>query len=249
MDKFDDILLTDYMQGFWGYGASDADYWFVGMEEGGGNYFNEINQRITQWHSRGRNPLEDIYEYHMDINVPKWFMKNAPIQSTWNHLIRVLLSAKGIVPETEIVREYQIDHFGRSNGEVCLLELLPLPSPTTKHWLYSEHSDLPILIDREIYTQQVGATRAHMITKLILKQQPKFVMFYGVGYFDWWLKIVERDFTTKVLVNKKAYFSQLQNTKIVLTQHPVAIGVPLEYFHLIGKLLSNEPAPPTLNKI
>jgi hypothetical protein len=36
MDQFDHTLLTDYINGFWGYGTFSADYWFVGMEEGGG---------------------------------------------------------------------------------------------------------------------------------------------------------------------------------------------------------------------
>jgi len=238
LQKFDDTLLSDYMDGFWGYGATNADYWFVGMEEGGGDSFEEITQRISQWNKRGRNPLEDLYEYHMDINVPKWFQKNAPLQPTWNKLIRVLLVAKGKNPEKEFVRSYQIEQLGRSNGEVCLLELLPLPSPTTNHWLYSKHSDISALSTREIYTQKIGLNRSRKITMLILKHQPKFVMFYGVGYLDWWQKVANTKLTPKTLHNKIAYFGKLENTKIVVSQHPVATGVSLDYFHEIGQHLS-----------
>ena len=32
----DDKLLESYMKTFFGYGNLHADYWFIGMEEGGG---------------------------------------------------------------------------------------------------------------------------------------------------------------------------------------------------------------------
>jgi len=34
MQKFDDVLLSEYMEHFFGYGAIKTDYWFIGMEEG-----------------------------------------------------------------------------------------------------------------------------------------------------------------------------------------------------------------------
>ncbi len=239
MQQFDNELLSDYMKGFWGYGTINADYWFVGMEEGGGDDFEEINSRLLQWDKRGRNAIEDIYDYHMDINIHKWFKNKAPLQPTWNRLIRVLLAYKGITPEREMVRSYQIEQLGRSNGEVCLLELLPLPSPTTSHWLYDKHSNIPFLSSREAYKQKIGADRVKQITLLIKKHKPKFVMFYGIGYLDdWWTKIAQTKLNPKILHNKKAYFGKLDNTAIVASQHPVATGVSLDYFHQIGSNLS-----------
>ena len=239
MKKFNDTLLADYMGGFWGYGNLNGDYWFVGMEEGGGDSFEEVDQRILQWDKRGRNSFEDLYQYHMDINVPKWFQEKAPLQSTWNRLIRVLLVTKGLIPEREAVRKYQIEQLGRSNGEVCLLELLPLPSPTTSHWMYGQHSDIPILSSRETYTEKVGITRAGKIAELILEHQPKFVLFYGIGYLDWWRKAADTKLTSKILHDKTAYFGKLGNTAIAVSQHPVATGVTLDYFHGIGKYISS----------
>ncbi len=238
MKKFKETLLSDYMGGFWGYGNLSGDYWFVGMEEGGGDSFDEVNQRVTQWDRRGRNSFEDLYEYHKDISIPKWFRKKAPLQSTWNRLIRVLLVAKGEIPEREVVRSYQIEKLGRSNGEVCLMELLPLPSPSMNHWMYSEHTDIPFLSSREEYTKKVGVIRAKKITELIRKYQPTFVMFYGIGYLDWWEKVADTKLTSKILHNKIAYFGKLGNTAVAVSQHPVAQGVSLDYFHDIGRNLS-----------
>jgi hypothetical protein len=179
-----------------------------------------------------------LYEYHRDIQVQKWFQKNAPLQPTWNRLIRVLLATKGGFSDKEIVRKYQIEKLGRSNGEVCLLELLPLPSPTISHWMYSEHSDSPILSTREVYTQTIGKKRSEILTKLILEHQPRIVMFYGIGYLDWWRKISQIELLPKMLHNKVAYFGKLNSTAIAISQHPVATGVSLNYFHEIGQQLS-----------
>lgn len=113
-----------------------------------------------------------------------------------------------------------------------------LLSPTTTHWLYSKHSEIPVLSNREEYTQKIGIERAKKITQLIMKHQPKFVMFYGIGYLDWWQKIAHTKLTPKTLGNKTAYFGKLENTAITVSQHPVATGVSLNYFHEIGRSLS-----------
>jgi hypothetical protein len=46
--------LSDFIHGFWGCGNPEGDYWFVGMEEGGSDSFEEIHARITQWDRRVR---------------------------------------------------------------------------------------------------------------------------------------------------------------------------------------------------
>lgn len=226
------------MDGFWGYGSEHADYWFVGMEEGGGDSFEEIERRLLGWDKRGRSPLEDIYEYHLDINVPKWFVGGAPLQPTWNKLVRVLLSAKGEKPEREQVRSYQINKLGRQDGESCLLEFLPLPSPTTNHWLYGEYSQIPELVTRERYKYEIGSKRAAHLSSLIEKHQPKFVMFYGIGYLDWWRRVIGLGLIETKILGKTSYFGEKKSSKIAFTQHPVATGVKLDYFHEVGRRLA-----------
>lgn len=130
---FDDQLLHTFMHGFYGYGNYQADYWFVGMEEGGGDTVQEINQRLTVWDQRGRREVEDVAEYHLALGIIHPFVEKAKLQPTWAKLIRVLLSIEGLSPTKEEVRRYQQQQWARSNGNVCLLELLPLPSPSTSH--------------------------------------------------------------------------------------------------------------------
>src|SRR5713226_7016665 len=100
---FDDQLLTAFINHFYGYGNYDAKYWFVGMEEGGGNDFTEIVKRINAWDSRGRKELEDVAEYHKAIGITRLFDERPRLQTTWNKMIRILLSAEGQRVSTEIV--------------------------------------------------------------------------------------------------------------------------------------------------
>ena len=39
---FDDELLQAYIDTFYGFGKYEGKYWFIGMEEGGGGTFEEI---------------------------------------------------------------------------------------------------------------------------------------------------------------------------------------------------------------
>ena len=70
---FDDQLLQDFMNGFYGYGNYSGGYWFVGMEEGGGNSFENIDKRLKDWDRRDRCEIEDIADYHAEIGAGQYF--------------------------------------------------------------------------------------------------------------------------------------------------------------------------------
>ena len=40
-------LLSDYIQNFYGYGYSDASYWFIGLEEGDLTQGKELDIRLS----------------------------------------------------------------------------------------------------------------------------------------------------------------------------------------------------------
>lgn len=237
-NRLDENLLDDFMTRFWGYGTLNGDFWFIGMEEGGGASIDEVAKRLNQWERRGRRSLEDLYQYHVDIELHKWFAKGAPLQSTWSKLIRVLLSAKGIEPDREAVREYQINKLGRTGAETCLLELLPLPSPGISDWIYGKHTDIPVLASRACYTNKVGHIRTAKLAKLISSHHPKFVIFYGLGYLDWWREVTNVPLSEAIVCDKRAYFGKAGGSAFAVTQHPVATGVTLQYFNEIGQRLA-----------
>ncbi|WP_414755752.1 hypothetical protein [Anabaena sp. CCY 9910] len=132
---FDDALLEKRIDIFYGYGNYQGKYWFIGMEEAGRG-FKDVNHRINIWAKREEKEIDDVAEYHIDMGWPEGFQAGAPIQPTWKGLIRTVLTAKGQeILSKEDIRQYQIEELGREQKETCLLELLPLPSPSINDWI------------------------------------------------------------------------------------------------------------------
>lgn len=231
---FDDQLLEAYINGFYGYGNYQAPYWFVGMEEGGGNSHEEIVGRLEVWSKRGHEELEDLAQYHRELGMSRFFDAQAKLQSTWKQLIRVVLTANGQTYDVETIREYQRSRLGTKDGETCLLELLPLPSPNIASWLYGEHSDLPYLLNRETYGKHVTDSRIAHFQGRIIQHQPKAVVFYGIKYRVYWEKIAGIESWEKS--SEGVDFASNGNTLLVVAKHPVAMGSTNEYFRGIGKL-------------
>jgi hypothetical protein len=236
-DFFNDELLEKRVDTFYGYGNYQGNYWFIGMEEAGGD-FKENNNRINIWSSRGKQELEDIAEYHIAMGAGELFQVGAAIQPTWNKLIRIVLSAKGIENiDAEDVRKYQINELGRKNKETCLLELLPLPSPSLTHWIYSQHSRLPFLSNRIDYENYCVEKRINSISYKIKQYQPSSVVFYGILYEYSWRKIADVEFS---LTPEGFFIGRNSQTVFVIAKHPIAFGVTNEYFHNIGKSIATK---------
>ena len=230
-----DNLLLQYMSRFAGYGNLDGDYWMIGMEEGGGDTIEDIVRRVTIWEESGQKTLEDLKLYHDKIGVTRWFGSQAKLQPTWNKLIRIIHGIKGLNPQTEDVRTYQKRYLGRFEGETCLAELMPLPSPSTNHWLYPSISSLPELQSREDYLRHWGPIRLQMLTKLITTHRPKNVVFYGIGYYqDWWSWLMPASHEAITIEGVKAYIGGSEGTVFAVSPHPVATGVKNTFFHGLG---------------
>jgi hypothetical protein len=231
----DDTLLDTFAHTFYGYGSYNAPFWFIGMEEGGGGAEAEIARRIAVWDARGQQELEDLAEYHFAINVPRYFEAAAPLQPTWSKLIRLLLSAQRGTLGDSTIRAYQRGEWGRTNNETCLIELLPLPSPSTDHWLYAECSALPYLSTRDGYREEVGAWRGEHIRSRIAEHQPHAVIFYGTQYQPWWVMITESNFESDQ--DTRLQTTTNGSTRFLIVQHPTAYGSTNAYYEAAGALL------------
>ncbi len=236
---FDDDLLLDYMQNFYGYGNFQGDYWFVGMEEGGIKSVAEMQARITTWQNRGRRVLEDLADYHNavgTIGITRFLGKKPSLQPTWKHLIRVLFSAEKKIYNNEHIRQYQHTQLGLQYGNHALLELLPLPNRSVNpvDWEYHRYSRLPYLADRKFYEKQLVPHRIDGLSKEIRRYQPKVVVFYGSNwiYRKWWQQIANVRYTESdpaIGTNGKTLF--------VIMKHPTAHGMQNTYFDGVGETI------------
>lgn len=222
---------------FHGYGSYTGRYWLIGMEQGGGDSFGEIARRLSAWHERGRHELEDAGGYPDAIGVPQWFSPRPRLQPTWSKLIRLVLGANGQEPATEQVREYQGASLGRLRGDTCLLELLPLPSPSTSRWLYAEHSQLPWLADRQTYTRAYLAPRIGHLRKRIHEHRPQVVIFYSLGHREYWQRIADVPFREE---EEGLHIGRGGRTLFIITKHPTTQGITNEYFHQAGRKIGAE---------
>jgi hypothetical protein len=236
MDKlFDDQLLERFMRHFYGYGDYHGAYWFVGMEEGGGDSFEEVARRLSVWDKRGRHELEDVVDYHLALGIDYPFRAKAKLQPTWVKLIRILLSSEGGAPSKDDVRAYQQRFWARSTGNVCLLELLPLPSPSTSHWLYPGHTTLPSLASRDLYRETWSQSRIAQLQRRIATHQPSVVVFYSFNYLTYWNQIAGA--ALQPVQSGDFYVQQRNGTLFVVVKHPAARGVSSEYFHAAGRTI------------
>jgi hypothetical protein len=236
-EQFDDLLLDEFAHSFYGYGNYGGQFWFIGMEEGGGASFDEIAKRLEAWALRGRRETDDVAEYLAAIGLTHLHNNHPKLQSTWSGLIRILLSSEGSegqTPTTEQVREYQRTSLGRLAGNTYLAELFPLPSPSLGHWLYAQHSALPYLVDRRTYRQHCLAFRSAHLREQSGEHRPAVAIFYGLSYRRYWQAIANVDFKEEL---DGVYTGCNGSTLFIMTRHPAATGVTNEYFRQIGRLI------------
>jgi len=223
------------MSTFYGSGNYLGEYWFVGMEEGGGSDLGQVTNRLNAWVELGGTELVDIHEFHLKIDYPQYFRDPVKLQRTWMQQARIVLTSKGLPSFTQDVRAYQRDVLGRSGSETCLLELLPLPSPSLNDWNYRFWSKLPFLKDRSTYRDYCVPWRAKHIRSRIKDNRPKYVVFMGQAYSEYWQTVAGRNFTDK----GGFWTANSGGTTYVITKHPAAPGVANAYFESIGQFLSH----------
>ncbi len=244
---FDDSLLETFAETFYGYGNYNGHYWLIGMEEGGGDLFDNVEKRLSACNKRGRQELEDVAEFHRAIDLGELFDEKPTRQPTWDKLTRILLSAEGLLStesqdeQRKQIREYRQTSLGKiSGGENCLIELFPLPSPSIKHWMYEHHSELMQLKSRERYIEHYKSRRVKHIRARIDQYRPRVVVFYGTTYLHFWEEIVTNT-TCPFDKTSKPYIAQQNGTLFIVIDHPASRWAN-KYFDNIGQRISSDLA-------
>lgn len=241
-------LLHDYAENFFGYGSPKSKLWFIGIEEAGGRCERVVDERLKKWSDGfNRAPFVDGYKFHQklsdcnDKQLDRLFRDPVPPQRTWDRLIRIQLAIEGKPCDVQSLRKTE---WTRSTSKSCLLELLPLPSPSVKTWNYGEwlcqecDSKLADAFrTRPAYQRHFGKKRAQAIGQLIAKHRPRVVIFYGsrmkrwseIAGFPW--RDVRMDSALP------ARFRRSEDRLYAVVRHPAAHGLRNKdaYFQCVGE--------------
>ena len=233
--------INAFMNTFMGYGDFNADTWFIGMEEAGGDSLADVQARIGAWEERGGRVLEDCAEYHHAIGQGHLFTHPVrAAQRTWDWLMRAQLRSEGKAHDGSASKGMQCERWLRSGSKTCAIELLPLPSPSTKDWLSDDFSDDPILRDRTSYSEAMLPKRVTALKNAIDEYRPRNVVFYSKQYRAHWQQIAGMDFVEiDGLLSAKA-----GGTSFFCTIHPIGRvsggrGAKIEYWKNIGARLAS----------
>lgn len=254
-------LIYEFIFNFFGYGNLEekCKYWFVGIEESGGNLIDEVNERVALWY-KNKNITEDLYEYHRNLTKDRSAFddfldaKATKIQFTWEQLIRIVLSYEDKTINPDTILSYQKNNLCRINNNTCLLELLPLPDSRNSQWIYKNYDSC--LNNKDIYVENIIQYRIQRIKELIKYKKPQFVVLYIMSYFNssygkYICSIFESGFQPQYLESSDfpIYIGKLNNTTLIVSHHPTAHNNNKNkkifknnknnYFTEIGKLLKS----------
>jgi hypothetical protein len=206
-------------ESFYGYGYWTAPYWFIGPEPGMGPKEIGNAQLSKTWCELGEHELCDCRDFHRKIGELGWHGEHPRLQTTWRPLMLLLLSFLNERADTDSLRAYQRDRWGRQvkDAETCVIELSGLAA-----------KGLHVPIDRERFRQDRIAT----IRQRIKGYMPKLVFMYGSGEQKHWEQIAGCELLQDQIVTR-------DSTVFVFTRHPVSPpGRTNSDWHELGRKLA-----------
>jgi hypothetical protein len=156
----------------YGYGNWNAPYWFVGPEQGQGDWEDgKLERRYRAFIELGKDGLSDCFNFHQHIGETRWCSE---LQSTWKRLILILLAYKGLPTENDKILSYQCRDLGNATGETCVIELSGLPA-----------KNFSVTRDRKSFREK----RIQEILSKARAAKPKFIVIYGKSQRKYWENI------------------------------------------------------------
>ena len=172
----DDGTLIEYADTFRTRGNRAGGRWFVGLEESGGESAADVARRLDRWVAAGRPEREALDATDPDASAPDADRPGgAKLHPTWAARIRVRLGIEGRPDDVEEIRRLQASDHGTASGETCLIELLPLPSPSASRWLYGKFSREPRLASREACRAHYLELRLARLDALVREHRPETI--------------------------------------------------------------------------
>jgi hypothetical protein len=111
-------------------------------------------------------------------------------------------------PDLDDIRAYQRDHWGRENGETCVIELSGIPAPSMR-----EERDRITFLSR----------RVDRIRQQMREHRPSFILMYGAGQHEEWEQIADGKFDADG-------FRWVEGAVAAVAPHPVSHGTGNEFW-------------------
>ena len=247
MTIVNDELLEAFADTFLTYGPLQAPYWFLGLEEGGGNSEEEVKDQLLEWHNLGR-ASQMGFETKAESGNHFFREINPPLQTTWRQQIRILFNALDRPVNNDAIREFQANSYGRNTparGEpnTCVMELFPLPRPNHNYWPYNEISKSPRFQSITAYKEYYSSQRILKIEQLAREHQPEFIVGFclsEIELFERWLSS-DKTFIGNGVRPRKAVFGNIGTTRIVIAHHPnCRLSDTNNFYDNLGKLLRSD---------
>jgi len=245
----DSKILDRYIKEFYGYGNWKGKFWFIGIEEGGGNSKDEIQRRLDSW-LRFQTDLIDNKEHSKYIGgevvnfleaIPP--RKSIKLQSTWRKLIRLKLSYEGKNIDNDLIRNLQGNSWGRLNSDNVVTNLFPLASPEASKWKYNEWTDLNYLQNRDLYHSEIEDVRISYLNSKIKNCKPDIVILYSgsKSMMRYWNRLIGVNDLSKScelfeMNDREIRVLRRDKTVFVQTPHPTNV-YPNEFWNKTGKII------------
>lgn len=181
--KIDPELLEKYVSTLLRFGRAEAPYWFVGLEEGGGNSEEEVAGRLQRWARSGYPEIDYFSENgvpnkdHSSKYLPEEPGQRAHLQRTWSNQLRIVLGIEGTKLNNEIIRKMQVSEHGTKYGNTSLLELYPLPCNTSGAWNYKNFGLGSAYSSKAVYRKRLLSPRLNQIMASAARYKPAAIVF------------------------------------------------------------------------
>ncbi len=222
-------LLLQMARKFYGYGAYDRPYWFIGTEPGGED-IDHLRRKLRSWKDLGCEEVVCNKKHHEGAEILDFHRRRPRLQPTWRPLMLGFMSYKNLCSEDDVVRlqwlrDEQARRFGCDGGESAVLELGGLPAADRNHWHYRA-LNVPTLTSRDEYVAEYFEKCAFHLREMVAEAKPKFVWMYGArnnarnNYRKYWKIIAGGEFESR----DSFEYRQTSTTAFLVTDHTTSRG-------------------------
>ena len=221
--------LKYWIDNFYGYGSWHAKFWFVGYEESGGDFPEEVAEKLNYFYdikSLTTPTLCDIRELYRHVafrvegpRADKFanlndhrFGNQATLHGAWKNLVAFVHGHQN--KKLPDLLTYQKNSFALPSSSVeALIQLYPLPGHNHA-WYYAwlDLPQFPFLKSRALYQEHVYLNRMHSILQNIGVYKPEVVLMYGMENINMLKKSIIEFFPT-------AKFKMVKAIKRQIPQH------------------------------